>query len=101
MSFVHERDAHPPPRDLDFLEFALRSFFPGTTSATKTREAFRTILGTSTPFDRLLTIIETSDHPIPNFPAYVPVNPRISKYHWTNDDDRRLCELIELSGPKG
>jgi hypothetical protein len=71
-SYGLEDDEETPIEKLQGLESALLSYLSGFKTATQAAHVFRSTIGTSKPFKKVLAIVQTADSPIPDFSGFIP-----------------------------
>jgi hypothetical protein len=101
VSYILDHDERVSRENLQLLTDALTQFIDGAASLAQTTEIFRGALGTSKPFDRVVSIVQTTENPIPDFSALAHQNhsPRKITRSWTDYENQRLVAGIWLSNP--
>jgi hypothetical protein len=100
LSYVLEHDEDTPIEKLDLLEATFKSYLTGFKSASQAGQIFRNTIGTSTPFNRVLSIIQTANTPIPDFSKSIPITQANRKRTrpWTDYESQRLLAAIYRFG---
>ena len=100
LSFVTEYDEHVSSEKLSILERALTDFLENRKSFFETAQIYQTTIGTTKPIDRIATILQTPDLPIPNFSMFNQggSSSRKKTRSWTEYEDQRLLAGIHRFG---
>jgi hypothetical protein len=100
LSYVLEHDETIPIAKLGLLETAITSYLSGLKSASQAGQIFRNAIGTQKPFNRVLSILQTADTPIPDFSKNTPFTPANRKCirSWTDYENQRLLAAIYRFG---
>jgi hypothetical protein len=96
LSYILDHDEHVSRENLQLLSDALTKFVDGTGSLPQTADIFRATLGSSKPFDRVVSIVQTTENPIPDFSglAQQKHSPRKITRSWTEYENQRLIAGI-------
>jgi hypothetical protein len=100
-SYVLEQDEQTSPEKLQVLESAVVDFLNGAATSPQVGATFRRTIGTSKPFDRIVAIVQTGDHPIPDFSSIAPSPAPAAHRHtrpWTEYETQRLLAGIHRFG---
>jgi hypothetical protein len=99
-SFVVDQLDSVSPEQLDYLESCLLDYLRGSKTALETSQIFKSAIGTSKPFDRISTILQTPDNPIPDFSALSHGGSAARKKtrSWTDYENQRLLAGIHRYG---
>jgi hypothetical protein len=100
LSYILDHDPQASNDKLELLESGLTAFLSGTKPAAEISQLFRDTLGSTKPFDRIATIVQTSDKPIPDFSMFCVANPRSGRRTraWTHYENQRLLAGIHRFG---
>jgi hypothetical protein len=100
LSYVLEHDEDIPLEKLELLETVLTSYLSGMKTASQSAHIFRNTIGTSDPFARVLSIVQTADTPIPDFSGYVQTTSPNRKCirPWAEYESQRLLAGIYRFG---
>jgi hypothetical protein len=100
ISYILEHDEDTPQSKLNLLESTIMSYLLGQKSASQASHIFRNTIGTSDPFNRVLSIVQTADSPIPDFSKFTPLTPANRKCtrSWTEYESQRLLAAIYRFG---
>jgi hypothetical protein len=100
LSYVLDQDEDTPIEKLNALESALTSYLSGAKSLSQTTHVFNQTIGTSKPFNQIVSIVQTPDSPIPDFSVLAPsptANRRLTR-SWTEYENQRLLAGIYRFG---
>jgi hypothetical protein len=96
MTYVLDFDEHTSPEKLELLTAALTNFLSGKQSVPYTSDLFRATIGSSKPFDRIVSIVQTTMNPIPDFSVLAQQSRAARKVtrSWTDYENQRLLAGI-------
>jgi hypothetical protein len=100
LSYIFDHDPQTSSDKLEVLESGLSAFLSGAKAAPEILQLFRDTLGSTKPFDRIVTIVQTSDKPIPDFSMFCVANPHSGRRTraWTDYENQRLLAAIHRFG---
>jgi hypothetical protein len=96
ISYVLDFDERTSLEKLEILTGTLNNFLNGSQSVPHTADVFRATIGSSKPFDRILTIVQTTANPIPDFSLIAQQYRAARKVtrSWTDYENQRLLAGI-------
>jgi len=100
-SYASEIKDDMTQEEKDSIEAAFDGFLNNLTPFFEASKVIQGILGTTKPLDRVSTILQTTDIPIPNFFLVPPMNSQTDRKKtrsWTDYEDQRLLAGIHRFG---